>query len=212
MIKLKNVRCNYLGENQFDISWDTSEMSCSNVMIFEVNDDVADNKIYTIDQPSVEHVAFQTQRKVIYAKQNSEHCFIVIGFDSSESTDSSSIIQWCNSVGLNNISVRGVSFEGTLYYEMNRSNNIVDLSLTPETDMNIPKGYIYYSYEYCGKKFEYEIPDFLCGGCEKKYSIIVPNNSISLTVFQKGSRISVQEKQYDQPIGLLEKFLNLFRR
>lgn len=211
MIRLENVICNYIGENQFEISWDTSEMLCSNVMIFEVND-VAENRIYTIDQPSVEHVAFQRKSKIIHTRQNSEHCFIVIGFDMNEPIDSTSIIQWCNSVGIKNISVRGVSFEGILYYEINKSNNVIELRLTPEDELNIPKGYIFYSYEYCGKKFEYEIPDYLSGGCEKKYSITMPNNGISLTVFQKGSRIRVQEKDYEQPLGLLEKFFNLFRR
>lgn len=211
MINLKNVGCNYLGDNQFEITWDTSEMLCSNVMMFEVKD-VADDKIYTIDQPRVEIVAFQKQRKTIHTKQNSEHCFIVIGYDESEPINSASVVQWCNSVGIKNISVRGVSFEGVLYYEINRSNNVIELCLASEDELNIPKGYIFYSYEYCGKKFEYEIPDFLFGGHQKKYNITMPNSSTSITVFQKGSRITVEEKYYEQNTSIIERFFGLFRR
>ncbi len=226
MIKFEDINCDYDGRGRFRFSWDRKQKdpSVTRVILFEVTE--KDPDLYNLSDANLQRakisdgsVTFQSA-----AEREPEHRFIILAAGDNPASDSSdkpeAIAKWCREQGIDNLIVKGISIEGTLYYQVNQADEyaasnlslgtrltpqtgltLLELTLYPQEGLEIPQGYIYYSYTFNDRPFDFMIPQII--DQETTLRIYVPDGFENFVVKQERSKIEVlyQYPDEDQPAG-----------
>lgn len=215
MEKLNHIKCEYIGNNEFMISWDKEKYVSPSVFIFELVP-FEQNKVVFVDRNKIVQADFSEGSKKIKASSDKiEHKFIVIGVGTNLDEEYNNLKKWCNEQDWGDLCVKGVSVEGNLEYKIDKVDNETNLvKLTADTD--IPVGFIFYSYFLEGKKFRFQFPDEIIKNESREYHIKVPGNMCDFVIEKEGCKIELKNVNSDErngnaASGIIGWFRSLFR-
>lgn len=214
---LNNIRCEKnQNEDSFKISWD-SEPQLKNYRIY-IAEIAMDESEFELNDFNV-HKIDGRQENIFSIKtllEPSQHRFLVIGIEKDTQPSYSAITEWCKQQSLEKISCFGLSASGKIIYNLKELNNKKLCRVTLKSEDDVPGGYIYYYYDFCGIRFYFPMMYHLYANEEVQFDIYIPEGAGNIAFQSDRTQLQFQNGNFikrgnDVTKKLLDKLINLFR-
>lgn len=209
LIELEDLKCSYDGKD-FKISWRVPNEFKDKVKYIIVAElyngtiEINNDRLYKLEKG--------TKDKQVPPDpdiKDRERSFLVVGIDQDNKISIGELKELCYKHDKRKITCIGLKALGRIYWKVNVGNDRIAL-ISIKSHIDVPEGYLAYSYEYCGVKFEFPVFGEIVNDTIRIINFFLPVGAENITLVSPGTAIQLLEDSGKS--GIFEKIKMMFKK